>query len=73
MLIKIEENSNLESIGDYTFYDCGYSNNTRNLTLDVPDSVTSIGDNAFYHVNFKYSGTAVDTNHNNWGGNKITE
>ena len=71
--ITFEENSNLESIGDYTFYDCGYSNNTRNLTLDVPDSVTSIGDNAFYYVNFKYSGTAVDTNHNNWGGNRITE
>ena len=71
--ITFEENSNLESIGDYTFYDCGYSDNTANLTLDVPDSVKSIGEKAFYHVNFKYSGTAVDTNHNNWGGNKITE
>ena len=58
-------------IGNQAFLNCGYSDGTAHLNLEVPDSVTSIGQDAFYHVNFTYSGPAEDTNHNNWGGNKI--
>ena len=58
-------------IGRQAFYDCGYSDGTAHLNLEVPDSVTTIGKYAFNHVNFTYSGPAEDTNHNNWGGNKI--
>ncbi len=48
--VNIGENSKLESIGNQAFENCGYSNNTANLTLNIPDSVTSIGSNAFYNL-----------------------
>ena len=49
-IVNIGKNSNLESIGQEAFKNCGYSNNTANLTLNIPDSVTSIGSNAFYNL-----------------------
>ena len=42
------ENPSLTTIGDYAFRYCGYKNNTYNLTLDIPNSVTTIGENAFF-------------------------
>ena len=69
--VTFEKNSNLESIGYQAFSYCGYSNDTANLNLEVPSTVTTIGNAAFDHINFKYSGTAGDTKGNNWGGNKI--
>ena len=42
-IVNIGKNSNLESIGQEAFKNCGYSNNTANLTLNIPDSVTTIG------------------------------
>ena len=43
--LSFEENSNLETIGDYAFYYCyGFTGN-----LNIPNSVTSIGNYAFYY------------------------
>ena len=46
---------------------CGFSECTA-LTLTVPDTVTTIGTNAFYNVKqVTYNGSAEDTTGNNWG------
>lgn len=46
---------------------CGFSECTA-LTLTVPDTVTTIGEEAFRNVNhITYNGSADDTAGNNWG------
>lgn len=59
--------NNLKSIGSQAFYYCGRY--TSNLTLTIPDNVTSIGINALYNVKFYYNGTATGSP---WGGTKLT-
>lgn len=52
----------LQAIRDYSFSDC------TALTLTVPDTVTTIGTNAFYNVKqVTYNGSAEDTAGDNWG------
>ena len=71
--LTFEKNSKLESIGVKAFYNCGYSNNTANLTLDIPDSVTSIGVYAFHNLaEITYDPTKMTaTTGYPWGAKKV--
>ena len=52
----------ITKIGDRTF------RNTGLTSIDVPDSVTSIGNVSFYGIKILYyTGTAEDTSNSNWG------
>ena len=69
--VTFGENSKLESIGNYAFENCGYSNNTANLTLNIPDSVTSIGQDAFYNLaEITYTSKMTATG-SPWGAKKV--
>ncbi|MBR4156340.1 MAG: leucine-rich repeat protein [Bacteroidales bacterium] len=63
--LTFEENSNLQTIGDYAFagYDGNYSSLYMGFTgnLNIPNSVTSIGDYAFYYCN-KFTGELIIPN-----------
>ena len=60
--ITFEEGSNLQTIGKDAF------KWTDLNSLTIPDSVTSIGEDAFYNVfNINYNGNATDQNNDNWG------
>ena len=70
--VNIGKNSNLESIGQWAFENCGYSNNTANLKLDIPDSVTSIGQDAFYNLaEITYDPTKMTATGSPWGAKKV--
>ena len=69
--VTFGENSNLESIGNYAFENCGYSNNTANLKLDIPDSVTSIGRNAFYNLAEITYTSKMKATGSPWGAKKV--
>ena len=58
---------NVESIPSYAFSGC-YSLNF----VQIPATVESIGEDAFYNVkSIAYSGEAEDVYGNNWGANKV--
>ncbi|MBO5811145.1 MAG: leucine-rich repeat domain-containing protein [Bacteroidales bacterium] len=63
--LTFEENSNLQTIGDYAFagYDGNYSSTYMGFTGDliIPNSVTSIGNYAFYYCN-KFTGGLIIPN-----------
>ena len=61
--LTFEENSNLQTIGDYAF--AGYSSYPMGFTgeLKIPNSVTSIGDYAFYYCR-NFTGLSFEENSN---------
>ena len=55
--LSFEENSKLETIGNYAFYYCyGFTGN-----LNIPNSVTSIGERAFFYCN-KFTSLSFEEN-----------
>lgn len=61
-LTDVKLPATLETIGNAGFCNC------TALTLTVPDTVTTIGEEAFRNVNhITYNGSAEDTAGNNWG------
>ena len=61
-----ENGSQLISIGGHTFQFTGIS------SITIPSSVTTIGNYAFGGItNLYYTGTATDTDNNNWGATNL--
>ena len=60
--IDLSGATGLRTIGQYAFADCSI------ISVDVPETVTTIGVSAFSNVNnINYTGTAADEYSDNWG------
>ena len=64
--------NSVTTIGKEAFFNCGYYDGTAHLTLDIPDSVTTIGDYAFYFVdNINYDTEKMTATGSPWGAKKV--